>query len=239
MLNNDNVRQTKLQKKLGDMIEGAVFSGVIQSLILVSAVAFVMENEAAIEKYNPYFLFINRTFFVLFTIEYILRIYAAPIKKKFIFSFFGIIDFLAILPSLVLIPEFLLLRVFRFLRIFRIFKANRCTLAVDSVFEALGSVKRELLGVIILSSLLVYLAACGIHFFERAEQPEKFGSVLNSMWWAIVTLTTIGYGDAVPITPGGRIFTALIALVGIGLIAIPSGLLAAALTQKKEKENGA
>ena len=236
MLNNDKRRQTERQKKLGETIEGPVFSGIIYFLIIASAVAFAMENEAALEKYNTYFVIINRIFFVLFTIEYVLRIYAAPIKKKYIFSFFGIIDFLAILPSLVRIPFFRVLRVFRILRIFRIFKATRFISAVDSIFEALGVIKRELLAVAILSSLLIYVAACGIHFFEKAEQPEIFGSVLHSMWWAIVTLTTIGYGDAIPVTPGGKVFTALISLVGIGLVAIPSGLLASVLTRKNEEQ---
>lgn len=235
-MSSDYKEQTDLQKKLGEMIENPVFNGIIHFFILVSAVVFVLENEAGLKKYKIYFDTINRTFLVLFTIEYILRIYTAPIKKKYIFSFLGIIDFLAILPSMVLIPEFRMFRVFRVLRIFRIFKAAQFILAVDGIFEALSVVKRQLLGVVVLSSLLVYLAACGIHFFERVEQPEKFGSVINSMWWAIVTLTTIGYGDAVPITPGGRIFTALIAVVGIGLIAIPSGLLASVLTEVRIEE---
>ena len=86
---------------------------------------------------------------------------------------------------------------------------------------------------VILSLMFVYLAACGIHFFEREAQPEAFGSILDSMWWAVVTLTTIGYGDVYPTTSGGKFFTALVAFVGVGLIAIPSGLLASALTQAR------
>ena len=81
--------------------------------------------------------------------------------------------------------------------------------------------------------MLVYLAACGIHFFERDAQPEAFGSILDSMWWAVVTLTTVGYGDVFPTTAGGKVFTALVTLVGVGLIAIPSGLLASVLTEAR------
>ncbi|MDE0313483.1 MAG: ion transporter [Candidatus Poribacteria bacterium] len=236
MLNDVNGGQSDLQKKLGEIVEGAVFSGIIQFLILASAVAFVLETEPALEKYENYFIIVDLTFLVLFSAEYILRIYTAPVKKEFIFSFFGIVDLLAILPSLVLIPGFRVLRVLRFLRIFRIFKATRFILAVDRMIDALGGVKRELLALVILSSLLVYLSACGIWFFEKDAQPEAFGSILGSMWWAIVSLTTIGYGDVYPVTPGGKIFTALVALVGVGLIAIPSGLLASVLTEARVEE---
>lgn len=236
MLNDVNGGQSDLQKKLGEIVEGPVFSGIIQFLILASAVAFVLETEPTLEKYEKYFTIVDLTFLVLFLAEYILRIYTAPVKKEFIFSFFGIVDLLAILPSLVLIPGFRVLRVLRFLRIFRIFKATRFILAVDRMIDALGGVKRELLALVILSSLLVYLSACGIWFFEKDAQPEAFGSILDSMWWAIVSLTTIGYGDVYPVTPGGKIFTALVALVGVGLIAIPSGLLASVLTEARVEE---
>lgn len=239
MLNNVNGERTNLRQRLEDIVEGAVFSGIIQFLILASAVAFVLETEPTLGKYENYFTIVDLTFLVLFTAEYILRIYTAPVKKEFIFSFFGIVDLLAILPSLMLIPGFRVLRVLRFLRIFRIFKATRFILAVDRMIEALGEVRRELLALVILSSLLVYLAACGIWFFEKDAQPDKLGSIPDAMWWAIVSLTTIGYGDVFPVTAGGKIFTALVALVGVGLIAIPSGLLASVLTQARVEEERA
>ena len=173
-------------------------------------------------------------FLFLFTVEYVLRIWAAPKKRAFIFSFYGIVDLLAILPAMLfLLPEFRMLRILRFLRIFRILKATRFILAVDRLTTALNDVKRELVALVILSLMLVYLAACGIHYFEKETQPEAFGSIFGSMWWAIVTLTTVGYGDVYPATPGGKIFTALVTLIGVGLIAIPSGLLASVLTEAR------
>ena len=146
---------------------------------------------------------------------------------------------LAILPSLFLLPGFRVLRILRFLRVFRIFKATRFILAVDRLGSALRGIQQELLALVILSLMLVYLAACGIHYFERDVQPEAFGSIIDSMWWAVVTLTTVGYGDVYPETGGGKVFTALVTLIGVGLIAIPSGLLASALTEarvEREKE---
>lgn len=249
MLNDVNGGQTNLKKKLEAIVEGAVFSGIIQFLILASAVAFVLETEPKLEKYENYFTIVDLTFLVLFSVEYILRIYTAPDKKAFIFSFFGIIDLLAILPSLVLALQLVpglkhisglrVLRILRFLRVFRIFKATRFILAVDRMIDALNEVRRELLALVILSSLLVYLAACGIWYFERFKQSEKFGSIPDAMWWAVVTLTTIGYGDVFPVTTGGKIFTAFVALVGVGLIAIPSGLLASVLTKARVEEERA
>lgn len=236
VLNNDNGGYSDLRRKLDDIVEGPVFSGIIQFLILASAVAFALESEYA-DRYKYYFDIIDWSFLVLFTAEYILRIYTAQKRLVFIFSFFGIVDLLAILPSIVAqIPAFRVLRVLRFLRVFRIFKATRFILAMDRMIEALAQVRREILALIILSSMLVYLAACGIYFFEKDAQQEDFGSIPDAMWWAIVTLTTIGYGDVYPITTGGKIFTAVISLIGIGLIAIPSGLLASVLTGARVEE---
>ncbi len=230
------------KEKLRDVIEGGILSAVIQFLILASAVVFVFESDKdvwGLEKYATHFIVLDWVFFILFSAEYILRVYIEPRKRDFIFSFYGIIDLLAILPSLFLLPGFRVLRILRFLRVFRIFKATRFILAVDRLASALREIQQELLALVILSLMLVYLAACGIHYFERDVQPEAFGSIIDSMWWAVVTLTTVGYGDVYPETGGGKIFTALVTLVGVGLIAIPSGLLASVLTEarvEREKE---
>jgi voltage-gated potassium channel len=226
----------KSKDRLRGIIEGNLCSGFIQFLILVSAVTFVIESDREqleVDPYATHFIILDVAFLVLFAIEYALRVYIEPKKRDFIFSFYGMIDLLAILPSLFLVPGFRVLRILRFLKIFRVFKVTRFILAVDRLTEALHEIQQELLALVILSLMFVYLAACGIHYFEREVQPEAFGSILDSMWWAVVTLTTIGYGDVYPTTPGGRLFTALVALVGVGLIAIPSGLLASVLTEAR------
>ena len=226
----------KSKDRLRGIIDGNLCSGFIQFLILASAVTFVIESDREQLEVDPYaihFIILDVAFLVLFAIEYALRVYIEPRKRDFIFSFYGMIDLLAILPSLFLVPGFRVLRILRFLKIFRVFKVTRFILAVDRLTEALHEIQQELLALVILSLMFVYLAACGIHYFEREAQPEAFGSILDSMWWAVVTLTTIGYGDVYPTTPGGRVFTALVALVGVGLIAIPSGLLASVLTEAR------
>ena len=224
-----------MQEKIRAIVEGNGFSILIQLLILASALVFAFESgRPTPDPYLRFFQIIDMGFLFLFTVEYVLRIWAAPKKRAFIFSFYGIVDLLAILPAMLfLLPEFRMLRILRFLRIFRILKATRFILAVDRLTTALNDVKRELVALVILSLMLVYLAACGIHYFEKETQPEAFGSIFGSMWWAIVTLTTVGYGDVYPATPGGKIFTALVTLIGVGLIAIPSGLLASVLTEAR------
>ena len=224
------------KKKIRSVVQGNTFSGIIQLLILASAVVFVIESDREHLEADPYathFIVADIIFLVLFSIEYILRVYIEPRKQDFIFSFYGIIDLIAILPSLFLVPGFRVLRILRFLRIFRIFKATRFILAVDRLTAALREIYQELLALVILSLMLVYLAACCIHYFEKDVQPEKFGSILDSMWWAVVTLTTVGYGDVFPVTSGGKIFTAFVTLIGVGLIAIPAGLLASVLIKAR------
>lgn len=231
-----NNSKTMNKDRLREIVEGNLFSGIIQFLILASAVVFVLESDREqleVDPYAAHFIVLDVIFLVLFSIEYLLRVYIEPKKSDFVFSFYGLIDLIAILPSLFLVPGFRVLRILRFLRIFRVFKATRFILAVDRLGAALREIQQELLALVILSLMFVYLAACGIHFFEREAQPEAFGSILDSMWWSVVTLTTIGYGDVYPTTSGGRLFTALVALVGVGLIAIPSGLLASALTEAR------
>ena len=224
------------KERLRTIVEGPLFSGFIQFLILASAVVFVIETDRQrleVDPYSNYFVVLDTVFLALFMLEYILRVYIEPRKRDFILSFYGIIDLLAILPSLFLVPGFRVLRILRFLRIFRIFKATRFILAVDRLSEALNEIRQELLALVILSAMMVYLAACGVHYFEKDAQPEAFGTILDSMWWAVVTLTTVGYGDVYPTTAGGKFFTALVTLVGVGLIAIPSGLLASVLTEAR------
>lgn len=224
-----------MQEKIRTIIESSGFSIFIQLLILASAVTFAFESgRPTPDPYAQYFEILDIGFLTLFTVEYLLRIWGAPKKRAFIFSFFGIVDLLAILPEMLfLLPQFRMLRILRFLRIFRILKVTRFILAVDRLTTALNDVKTELFALVILSLMFVYLAACGIHYFEKDIQPDAFGSIFKSMWWAIVTLTTIGYGDVFPVTVGGKIFAALVALVGVGIIAIPSGLLASVLTEAR------
>jgi voltage-gated potassium channel len=128
------------------------------------------------------------------------------------------------------------IRAFRLLRLFRIFKLARYSMAVRRFHRAFAIAREELVLFGTAALIVLYLSAVGIYYFENAVQPEKFSSVFASLWWAICTLTTVGYGDIYPITTGGRVFTFFVVIVGIGLVAVPSGLLASALSKAREED---
>jgi len=148
-----------------------------------------------------------------------------------------LIDLLAILPFYIASGiDLRSVRVFRLFRLFRIFKIFRYGKALQRLKEAFLSVKNEMILFIISTFFLLYVSSVGIYYFEYGAQPEIFSSVFHCFWWAVATLTTVGYGDIYPVTTGGKIFTSLIVLIGIGIIAVPTGLIASALTKVIKKD---
>ena len=217
---------------------GKVFDYFIQFLILTSLIAFTIEtlpnnSKATIEFLNVFELICV----AIFTIEYILRIYVAKKPLKYIFSFYGVIDLLAISPFYLRTAyDLRALRAFRVFRIFRTLKLVRYNEALKRFHIAAGIVKEEMVLFLIITSIFIFLASAGIYYFENEAQPELFSSVIHSGWWAVVTLTTVGYGDVYPITAGGKIFTFFILLIGVGIVTIPAGLVASALSKAREIE---
>ena len=127
--------------------------------------------------------------------------------------------------------DFRFLRAFRIFRILRIFKLARHLKAAEQMMSAFYEIRASLAVYVSLTGLIVYLAAVGIYVFEHFAQPEHFGSIPQCLWWAITTLTTVGYGDTYPVTLGGKVFTTLILILGIGLVAIPGSLYVNALVR--------
>jgi len=219
-------------------VKGKIFDYFIQALILLSLLAFTIEtfpdnSKVTIELLNTFeFLCV-----IIFSIEYLLRVIVSKKPLKYIFSFYGVIDFLAIFPFyLKSIYDLRALRAFRIFRIFRALKLIRYNRALNRFNIASKIVKEELILFLILTSIFVFIASAGIYFFENEAQPENFSSVIHSGWWAIVTLTTVGYGDVYPITVGGKIFTTFIVLIGVGIVTVPAGLVASALSKAREIE---
>ena len=219
-------------------LKGKIFDYFIQALILLSLLAFTIEtfpdnSKVTIELLNTFeFLCV-----IIFSIEYLLRVIVSKKPLKYIFSFYGVIDFLAIFPFyLKSIYDLRALRAFRIFRIFRALKLIRYNRALNRFNIASKIVKEELILFLILTSIFVFIASAGIYFFENEAQPENFSSVIHSGWWAIVTLTTVGYGDVYPITVGGKVFTTFIVLIGVGIVTIPAGLVASALSKAREIE---
>jgi voltage-gated potassium channel len=150
------------------------------------------------------------------------------------------IDLLAILPFyLTELFDFRALRAFRIFRIFRMFKLIRYNRALRRFHIAYGLIKEELILFLMLTFIFLFLASAGIYYFEHDAQPEYFSSIIDSGWWAAVTLTTVGYGDVYPITGAGKIFTLFILLIGVGIITTPAGLIASSLSKarKIQEEN--
>lgn len=217
--------------------EGRTFNLVIQALILVSLVCFCIETLPNLSAETRYWLFVLEVLTVsIFTIEYALRILVADDRLKFIASFYGLVDLIAILPFYVALGiDLRTIRVLRIFRVFRILKFLRYTRAIDRFKRAFHEIREELVLFVIAAMLMVFLASVGIYYFEGEAQPDTFGSIFHCMWWAVVTLTTVGYGDAFPITVGGRVFTGMILIIGIGIIAIPTGLFTSALSIDRKR----
>ena len=130
-------------------------------------------------------------------------------------------------------------RAFRLLRLVRVLKPARYSAAARRFHKAFLLAREELILFVLVASIMLYLAAVGIYYFEHEAQPEAFQSVFHSLWWAVATLTTVGYGDVYPITAGGRIFTAFVLFVGLGIVAIPAGMVATALSRARTIEDDA
>ncbi|MDR4500702.1 MAG: ion transporter [Nitrospirales bacterium] len=225
--------------RLKDIIErddttaGRVFDLLVQFLIVVSIVTFSIETLPNLGKNTRELLSALETLIVaIFTAEYFLRIYVADKKRDYILSCYGIVDFIAIIPFyLSLGTDLRSVRILRMLRLFRVFKLGRYNAAMQRFYKAFLMAKEEMLLFGVVTLMLLYLAAIGIYYFENEAQPEKFNSIFHSIWWAVATLTTVGYGDIYPITAGGRTFTFIILMIGLGIVAIPAGLLASALSK--------
>jgi len=173
---------------------------------------------------------------VVFTIEYLTRIYIAPNKWRFIFSFYGLVDLFAILPFyLATAVDLRSLRMMQLLRFARVLKLARYNRAAKRFGQAISLVKEELVIFTLASVVMLYLSAVGIYHFEHQAQPEVFRTIFDCLWWAVTTLTTVGYGDSYPITAGGRVFTFGILMIGLGLIAVPTGILCSALSEIRRK----
>lgn len=217
---------------------GKVFDYFIQCLIMLSLISFAVETLPNNSEQTTQALELFETFcIVVFTTEYLLRIYVSKRPFSYIFSFYGIIDLLAILPFYLRgTLDFRAIRAFRVFRVFRTLKLIRYNRALHRFHIAAKIVKEEIVLFFIVTGILIFLSASGIYFFENEAQPKVFASVFHSLWWAIVTLTTVGYGDVYPITVGGKIFTFFVLLIGVGIVTVPAGLVATSLSKAREIE---
>ena len=221
---------------------GLVFDLSIQVLIIASIVIFSLETLPNLNDRTVMVLSILESVCItVFAIEYLLRLFVAKRKLKFVFSLWGMIDLLAILPFFLfaygITLNLILLRAFRLLRLVRILKLGRYSKSLSRMVLAMKIAKEDLLLALAATLIMLLVASFGIYQFENPVQPEKFSSVFESLWWALATLTTVGYGDIYPITLGGRIFTGFILMIGLGIVALPAGIIASSLTEARKQQD--
>lgn len=217
---------------------GRAFDFVVLFLIVVSIITLSVETLPDLPPEARSMLRISEAVItVLFTIEYVLRVVTAARKAAYVFSFYGIIDLVAILPFyLALGVDLRSVRAFRLFRVFRLLKLTRYNRAMERFGKAILHAREEAMIFLFATFILIYISSVGIYYFERDAQPDTFQSVFHSMWWAVATLTTVGYGDVYPITVGGKLFTFVMLMCGLGVVAVPAGLIAAALTKVLDDE---
>lgn len=230
----------------------SIFDWMIMSLIALSILTIILDSFQNIhDQFRTVFQVFEVITVIVFTLEYILRIWTAdllyPVAKhprlKYCFSFMAIIDLLAILPFY--LPFFSadlrflrMMRLFRLFRLLRVFKLGRYVEALHIIVKVIQSSGPQLIMSVVICSFVMLFSAIIMYEVENPVQPEQFPNVISSLWWAICTLTTVGYGDVYPITPVGRFFASVISLVGIGIIAIPTGIIAAGFNKVISYENG-
>ncbi|MEA4887926.1 MAG: ion transporter [Clostridiaceae bacterium] len=227
-----------------------IFDIMIISLIILNVVAVICEPSIKDPNALAFLKILEIVSVIIFTIEYLLRIWVAdlsmPQKNKwkarflFILTPMAIIDLLAILPFYIpfIIPvDLRVLRMLRVFRLLRIFKANRYTSALTTVFRVIKNKAEQLISSLFVVIVLMIIASVLMFNIENYAQPEKFVSVFDAMWWSVATLTTVGYGDIYPITLAGKLLAAIIAILGIGIVAIPTGIIASGFTELVHQKN--
>ena len=220
-----------------DSAAGRRTSWLIQIFIFLSIAVMVFDAFPEYsEPWQDLVDLLERFFVTFFTLEYVLRLWVARRRLEFALSFFGIVDFLAVAPYWLAGTDMRSLRVLRFIRLVRILKLARYSRALDRFSLAWDLVHREILMFLSVAGGLLLAAALAIWQFEHEAQPDGFGNLADALWWAVVTLTTVGYGDLYPVTTGGRIFTMLVLLLALGLVAVPSGLVASAFQEVLRRE---
>ena len=219
----------------------------IYTLILLNVAALILESYKSLhDNYSNLFNAFEVFSVIIFTIEYLLRIWVSDRSKEdkterlnFAFSTMGIIDLIAILPFYLPFIFPIDLRVVRILRIFRllrIFKLGRYSKSLKTIKYILRETKAELSTTIFVTFVLMILSSTLMYYIEHDDQPEQFASIGDAFWWSIATLTTVGYGDVYPVTGLGKLLSGVIALIGIGFVALPTGIISSAFIEKIQSD---
>jgi len=226
-----------------------IFDYFIIILIILNVVAIAIDTLTGINTESRQFLRIFEVFsIIIFTTEFLMRLYVSDLTHpasnkfysalKFIFSPFGLIDLLAILPfyiPFIIKTDLRFLRVLRLIRFFRIFKISRYNSTLKLFWDVFKEKKAEIQMTFFIALLMMVVSAFIMYHVENPVQPEKFTNIFTSLWWTVATLTSIGYEDIAPVTVLGKIISGLMSILGIGLIALPTGIISAGFIEKIDK----
>jgi len=252
------IQDKELKKRIFEIIEKAqpgdhasyYFDLFLVTLIILNVIAIILASYKSI-----YLIYQNdfKTFeiisVIIFSVEYILRVWTSEYKVKskhkiiagikYIFTPMAIIDLIAVLPfylPLLLPVDLRFLRILRLTRLLRLLKVQRYSKSLKLVGKVLKKKKEELIVTIFVTFLLIVFASSLMYYLESSVQPDKFPNIISASWWAIATLTTIGYGDVCPVTGWGRLLSGVIAILGIGLVALPTGILSSGFIEELSRE---
>ena len=222
-----------------DTKKGKLFDIILLIAIIISVLGVILSSVESIDKKIGNLLtFIEWIFTLLFTVEYFLRIYSIKNSFKYIFSFMGIIDFLSIIPTYLVflyppIHVFVDIRAIRLIRIFRIFKLSRYLRGANVMQIALKSSRPKI--IVFLLSVILIVIILGTLMYIVEGQKNGFENIPKSIYWSVVTLTTVGYGNVVPVTTVGKFLASIIMILGYGIIAVPTGIVSAAIAKSVTK----
>ena len=225
--------------------QSRTFETAMATLIVLNVIAFSVETVPAIaERHRLFFKVFDLTSILIFTVEYFARLWVCTehppyagltrvrARLRFARSPFMIVDFLAIAPYYLSFLFPIDLRVLRIFRLLRFFKLARYSPAFNTMLRVIASERSALLGVVLVMVGLIIFSASLLYLVEGEAQPEKFGTVPQAMWWAVATLTTVGYGDAYPVTAAGKMLAGLVMVCGLGFFALPVGIIASGFMEE-------
>jgi len=226
-------------------LASTVFDIMIVVVILVNLFATLAETFDEMDRFRGVLETVEMVTIIIFTIEYILRLWTAEFlypdrgfwgaKLAFVFSFYGIIDLLTFFPyylPIVFPGGFVAFRILRVFRIFRLFKINAQYDAFNVITDVLYEKKNQLFSSVCLVFMLMIASSLGMYTLEHNAQPESFSNAFSGIWWATSTLLTVGYGDIYPVTYAGKILAIIISFLGVGMVAIPTGIISAGFVEK-------
>ncbi len=215
-----------------------IFDLIIIALIIINLIVVILETFDIPDNVRTINNYIEIISVIIFTIEYLLRLWTADLlypdtncilaKFRYIFSFMAIIDLLSILPfylPLIFLIDLRVLRALRIIRLFRLFKINRYTVAFSTIATVFKRKASQLISSVFVVGILMIISSVLMYNVENQAQPDQFNNAFSALWWAVATLTTVGYGDIYPVTVLGKLLSAVIALLGIGLVAVPTGII--------------